>query len=1085
MVTEWYALNSLKIFSTVNASEDVWQPVPFHVPDMHPAADYALRSGLDVAADSQVTSPVGVVLEGGAGSGKTHLMSWLREQAIQRHGYFFLMGVLDARNFWESAVVSIQDGLARVGMDEETQLKRFLRSLTGLMELPRKTQQTIIGNQTLTREDLDQFIEALFRVDRRVAKEAQDAARALVLLGANQHALSDIGESYICSVEDGESYRLQWGFRQVHKSPQEIVRDISRLLALTGPSVMAFDQLDAFVAQSSPFVESGRVGSATPAVLQFAHGLTNLRELTSRTLTVLSCLPETWELMEDLGVQSFRDRFRKAAFLRRIPTPAVGAELVTLRLEEHFKSIGFDRPYPTWPIKPEAFEQASFYTPRQVLECLSRHIQKCQLQGEITELDKIEAPSNMVVIPKPPGPTPQMLQAIDVKFAMLADSAEVSGALDAQREDAVLPDLISAGLRAWIAERRETSAHYRVDPPMGQKTSLHAGLKQVLNEATEDEIHWAFRGIAAKHHLAALTRLKKAVLKAGLEDGTPKRRLIIIRNIPWNSGPKTQAAVAEFHARGGRVITADEEDLKVLCALRDLYAENVAHLDQWIASRRPVADLKLLKDALDDWPDPTVPPEPPARQATDEPPAQESAVPESAVRRPPVQEAPVRESAQTKPAPAKDAGRAGPAKETGIPGRSPETRPAGVPSLIVGRSFERGVKVSVELEALRKHVAIFAGSGSGKTVLIRRIVEECALQGVSSIVLDPNNDLARLGDPWPEEQSGWGPGDAGRAARYLADTDVVVWTPRREKGRPLAFQPLPDFASVRDDVDEFNEAVQAAMAALGPRAKVEGNTSKAQVARGVLTEAVVHFGRYRSGGLGGLIDLLADFPEDLSRIGGATKIADGLAQVLRAAVVTDPLFGGEGTPVDPARLLTPADGKRARVSVISFVGLQGEAERQSFVNQLQMALFAWIKRNPAGDRPLGGLFVMDEAQTFAPSGAMTACTRSTLALASQARKYGLGLVFATQAPKGLHNGIPGNAATQFYGLLNADVQIEAAKAMARVKGGSVDDIGSLRSGQFYVAPEGAAFTKVRTPLCLTHHPRAPLTTEEVIARASR
>jgi hypothetical protein len=40
---------------------------------------------------------------------------------------------------------------------------------------------------------------------------------------------------------------------------------------------------------------------------------------------------------------------------------------------------------------------------------------------------------------------------------------------------------------------------------------------------------------------------------------------------------------------------------------------------------------------------------------------------------------------------------------------------------------------------------------------------------------------------------------------------------------------------------------------------------------------------------------------------------------------------------------------------------------------VQLALFAWIKRNPAGDRRLDGLFVMDEAQTLAPSGAMTAC----------------------------------------------------------------------------------------------------------------
>lgn len=171
--------------------------------------------------------------------------------------------------------------------------------------------------------------------------------------------------------------------------------------------------------------------------------------------------------------------------------------------------------------------------------------------------------------------------------------------------------------------------------------------------------------------------------------------------------------------------------------------------------------------------------------------------------------------------------------------------------------------------------------------------------------------------------------------------------------------------------------------------------------------------------------------------------------------------------------------------MISFVGLPGEEKRQGFVNQPQMALFSWIKRNPAGDRPLGGLLVMDEAQTLAPSGPVTACTRSTLMLASQARKYGLGLVFATQAPKGLHSQIPGNAATQFFGLLNAPVHIEAAREMARFKGGDVPEVSRLSSGQFYVAVEGQLFRKARTPLCLIHHPVSPLPAEDVIARAQR
>jgi DNA helicase HerA-like ATPase len=145
-----------------------------------------------------------------------------------------------------------------------------------------------------------------------------------------------------------------------------------------------------------------------------------------------------------------------------------------------------------------------------------------------------------------------------------------------------------------------------------------------------------------------------------------------------------------------------------------------------------------------------------------------------------------------------------------------------------------------------------------------------------------------------------------------------------------------------------------------------------------------------------------------------------------------------------------------------------------------MALFAWIKRNPAGDRPLGGLLVMDEAQNFAPSGRTTESTYSTLALSSQARKYGLGLVYATQAPRGLNSHIAGNSATQFYGLLNAPAQIATAKEMARVKGGYVPDISRLRAGNFYAALEGSAFEKITAPWCLSHHPHSPLTTEEVL-----
>jgi hypothetical protein len=409
--------------------------------------------------------------------------------------------------------------------------------------------------------------------------------------------------------------------------------------------------------------------------------------------------------------------------------------------------------------------------------------------------------------------------------------------------------------------------------------------------------------------------------------------------------------------------------------------------------------------------------------------------------------------------------------------------PALSPEIRVGLPAGGRPGADLELASLRRHLAIFAGSGSGKTVLLRRVIEECALQGVSSIVLDPNNDLARLGDPWPSPPDPWLAGDAERARDYLAATDVVLWTPRREGGRPLTFQPLPEFGAVLDDVDEFNAAVDAAVEALAPRVGAHRAGARAAQEKAVLTEAMRYFARGAGHDLGAFIDLLGDLPEHVSQQSRATSIAADLADRLRAVRATDPLFGGAGTAADPGLLLTPPPGKRARISVVSMVGMASLEQWQGFVNQLQMALFSWIKRNPAEGEPLRALLVMDEAQDLVPSSGTTACSESTRRLASQARKYGLGLLFATQSPKALHNSIPGNATTQFFGLLNAPAQIDAARELAKAKGGDVPRISRLSAGEFYLATEGSGFQQVRTPMCLSHHPSSPLTEDEVLARA--
>src|SRR5580692_3048559 len=106
----------------------------------------------------------------------------------------------------------------------------------------------------------------------------------------------------------------------------------------------------------------------------------------------------------------------------------------------------------------------------------------------------------------------------------------------------------------------------------------------------------------------------------------------------------------------------------------------------------------------------------------------------------------------------------------------------------IGRRFERGTlgeAVTLPADLLTRHVAILAGSGSGKTVLLRRIMEEAALLGIPAIVLDVNNDLSRLGEEWPTRPDGFNDEDAAKAAAYHARVDVVIWTPGVSSGNPV------------------------------------------------------------------------------------------------------------------------------------------------------------------------------------------------------------------------------------------------------------------------------------------------------------
>lgn len=83
------ALESIRL-DWADTPDDVWGTSgTYHVAGLHEqVADETMRSFAD-AQRSESASPIGVVIRGVAGSGKTHLLGQIRQRVQQHGGYFF------------------------------------------------------------------------------------------------------------------------------------------------------------------------------------------------------------------------------------------------------------------------------------------------------------------------------------------------------------------------------------------------------------------------------------------------------------------------------------------------------------------------------------------------------------------------------------------------------------------------------------------------------------------------------------------------------------------------------------------------------------------------------------------------------------------------------------------------------------------------------------------------------------------------------------------------------------------------------------------------------------------------------------
>ena len=1062
---EKLALQALKEvnFNSATLIGSVWHNSLYDVESLHEEKRQKVINELErMQASGDLGSPLGLVFVGTKGTGKTHLLSAIRKLAFDQNVGFVLADMTSVvKSFWDTLLKGYLSSIRQPETDGVFQFKRIIEQLICLTESPTTIEKLAEEPADKLSQEIRAILSALVKIDRQRAIDFRDIIRVIFLINSNDIEILEIGENWLQGINIDEAEKSTFGFSRTSISSMDsmsAVEGLSWLIGLRGPSVLALDQLDSVIAQylsianveeddnTLPNDKKSAIAAAKLIVERIGNGLMALRDKTLRTLVVVSCIEATWEVLRSQSSGAVRDRFHEHLVLRPINEKNVAEEIIEKRLDESYRKHKFEIPYPTWPFSCEFFDSAVGLFPREVLRRCHEHREKCLKQKKITVLGSYER-----VTPPPTvlPPTPE-LEVLDEAFTAVVNQVNLNDALDEKKGDDVLGKWLQTTCYCLVKENptlENVTSSWEVEFS-GSKTysPLNGRVSLVFEEyGVEHEKYLCLRALQKSHHKAYQARLRAAMSEAGIDKTFgDSRRLVILRTHSLPGGVTSQELTRQFREAGGLFEHPSDKELCILGALHQLKTDDkYTSFDQWLQVRRPTSQLSFIKDSVD-W---------------------------------------LFEGATTQIGnnASEQFGQVASRKNKNEAKAPLGNLPIGQ-RLVGSQSKET---LSIRIEDLSKHMAILAGSGSGKTVLVRRIVEEAALQGIPAIVIDGANDLARMGDSWPTPPDIWQEEDRQKAQQYHQNTQVLVWTPGRTAANPLSLNPLPDFSVVLNDFDEFNQAIDMARDSLQDIV-APGKSKGAKIGQGILRNALEYFAQNNGGSLEDLAELLAELPiEAGGNISNSQKKAQEMADLLQAEISNSPLLRQSGTSLDPAVLLGLSDSSRARISILNFFGLTGLPQQQQFLNQLAMTLFTWIKKNPApANRPLRGLLVIDEAKDFVPSGSSTACKASIIRLAAQARKYGLGMIFATQAPKSIDHNIIANCSTQFYGRANSPTSIQVIQDQLSQRGSNGRDIPKLQRGQFYAVSESfTAPMKILAPLCLSYHPSTPLDDTEVMQRA--
>lgn len=383
----------------------------------------------------------------------------------------------------------------------------------------------------------------------------------------------------------------------------------------------------------------------------------------------------------------------------------------------------------------------------------------------------------------------------------------------------------------------------------------------------------------------------------------------------------------------------------------------------------------------------------------------------------------------------------------------------------MGRSFdiEAGKAspdpVLYDSKDLNTHAVIVGMTGSGKTGLGIAMLEEAAIDGIPSIVIDPKGDLGNLMltfpgltaeefRPWIEKEEAtrkgmtedefaaaqaalWKKGltdwdqPLDRIQRFRDAVEVSIYTPGSDAGLQLTILKSLDAPppAILESADAMRERISAAVGGLLTLLDLDADPLQSR--EHIYLSNILDYA-WRAGRSLDLANLIREVQNPPFRQIGIMDVdqifpaADRLKLAMTINnVLASPAFASwtKGEPLNIQRLLYTESGK-PRMSIISIAHMN-DHERMFFVTLLLTEMISWM-RQQSGTSSLRAILYMDEVFGYLPPTANPPSKIPMLTLLKQARAYGLGLILATQNPVDLDYKALSNAGTWFLGRLQTE-----------------------------------------------------------------